>query len=128
MNKLNLLSSDYMVVNLHIPQLKDREKQICDLVGDRMVAFYKEEKEKLNTTGSLFAGLFVSFKKTDNVEFLNQSLTSTDFIVKTFLQRLCTALMEILQSSRVRFRTRTANCNTFSKEPKIWHNKLGAGK
>jgi hypothetical protein len=77
-----------MVVNLHIPQLKDREKQICDLVGDRMVAFYKEEKEKLNTTGSLFAGLFVAFKKTDNGRILEPVIDEHRFHCENFLAEI----------------------------------------
>lgn len=88
MDKLNLLPGDYMVVNLNIPHLKDGENHICNLVGDRMEKFYQKEQKKLDTTGSLFNGLFVSFEKANDGRIMEPVIDEYRFHCENFLTKI----------------------------------------
>lgn len=88
MSKLNLLVGDYMVVNLNLPQLKEGENHICSCVGERMEKFFREEQEKLATTGSAFDGLFVTFKITNEGRIMEPIIDEYRFHCENFLSKI----------------------------------------
>lgn len=77
-----------MVVNLNIPHLEERDHQICNLVSDRMEEFYEEEKKKLDTSGSVFDGLFVEFENAKDRRIMEPVIDEYRFHCEDFLMKI----------------------------------------
>lgn len=78
-----------MVVDLNIPQPKRSDRQICELVSDRMEEFYLREKENLSTTtGSLFDGLFLTFDTKNDTTHMEPVIDEYRFHCEDLLRKI----------------------------------------